>query len=176
MSNRNKEQKSKKAPSTVQKGGTGSSQSSGGEGQHSLLMAQQVTHYEGPIPDPETLNRYEQIAPGTAERIIAMAEKEQSHRHEIESTVVSAQTSDVRDERKAEARGQWFALFFCTMAIAAGAYSIHAGHPGWGIVLCGATLASVVGIFITRRNGKNDTPPNHTAEPTPTEQAESEQQ
>jgi len=37
----------------------------------------------GPLPSPETLERYEKICQGAADRIITMAEKEQDYRHKI---------------------------------------------------------------------------------------------
>lgn len=41
--------------------------------------------YLGPIPHPEHLERYESILPGAADRLIAMAEKEQEHKNRWES-------------------------------------------------------------------------------------------
>jgi uncharacterized membrane protein len=37
---------------------------------------QQVIHHRGPIPDPETLKKYNEVLPGAADRIFAMAEKD----------------------------------------------------------------------------------------------------
>lgn len=45
-----------------------------------LLVQQQLR--VGPLPDSEELARYDEIVPGAAERIIAMAEKEQAFAHE----------------------------------------------------------------------------------------------
>ncbi len=42
--------------------------------------------YAGPLPPASELNAYEQILPGAAERILAMTEKEQSHRHQSEDS------------------------------------------------------------------------------------------
>jgi uncharacterized membrane protein len=39
--------------------------------------------FSGPIPPPQILGDYDKVQPGFAERIIAMAEREQSHRHGI---------------------------------------------------------------------------------------------
>ncbi|WP_169559391.1 DUF2335 domain-containing protein [Sneathiella chinensis] len=38
----------------------------------------------GPLPAPEEFAKYEEVQEGTADRIIRLTEKEQSHRHEIE--------------------------------------------------------------------------------------------
>lgn len=40
----------------------------------------QQAHYQGPLPLPNHFEGYERVLPGSAERIIAMAEKEQDHR------------------------------------------------------------------------------------------------
>ncbi len=42
-----------------------------------------VAEYQGPIPPPQMLARYEEIVPGAGERILAMAEKEQQNRHSM---------------------------------------------------------------------------------------------
>ncbi|MBB2206443.1 DUF2335 domain-containing protein [Gluconacetobacter takamatsuzukensis] len=44
-------------------------------------------NYSGPLPPPDQLARYEQIMPGAVDRLIAMAEREQLHRLEIEKTI-----------------------------------------------------------------------------------------
>lgn len=44
--------------------------------------------YSGPIPPPEHLARYEQIKPGLADEIMALAKNEQAHRHKIERMAI----------------------------------------------------------------------------------------
>lgn len=51
---------------------------------HSLEM--RIT--SGPIPSPEVFREYEDILPGSADRILAMAELQQAHRHSLESDVI----------------------------------------------------------------------------------------
>ncbi len=41
---------------------------------------EQKQFYSGPIPDPESLQKYENISPGFANRLLTMAEVEQSSR------------------------------------------------------------------------------------------------
>ena len=41
----------------------------------------------GPLPPPEILAQYEQILPGSAERIMVMAENQAEHRQSLEETV-----------------------------------------------------------------------------------------
>lgn len=46
--------------------------------------------FEGPIPPPALLREYDNILPGAAERIIAMAENEGRHRQALENKAVEA--------------------------------------------------------------------------------------
>lgn len=50
----------------------------------------------GPLPPPAALEQFERIAPGSAERIIRMAESEQAHRHALESASAQTQRDAVR--------------------------------------------------------------------------------
>lgn len=43
--------------------------------------------WQGPLPHPEALIRYNDAQPGAADRIIKMAEKEQRHRHFVEKLI-----------------------------------------------------------------------------------------
>jgi uncharacterized membrane protein len=50
--------------------------------------------FSGPIAHPKHLKLYEDIAPGSAERIIAMAEKQQNHHINMDETIVKAEIGD----------------------------------------------------------------------------------
>lgn len=43
-----------------------------------------VVEYQGPLPTAGQLDKYELVLPGAAERIVTMAEKEQTNRHFLE--------------------------------------------------------------------------------------------
>lgn len=45
--------------------------------------------YSGPVPHPSHLREYEEILPGSAERILLMAERAQNHNQEMERTIVN---------------------------------------------------------------------------------------
>jgi uncharacterized membrane protein len=42
--------------------------------------------HSGPLPPPEDLAKYNMIVPDAAERILRMAEKQQAHRMELETS------------------------------------------------------------------------------------------
>ncbi len=57
-----------------------------------------VTHVEfsGPLPPPGMLEAYERVVPGSAERLLKMAEKEQSNVHRLRSgTLFSAMLGQI---------------------------------------------------------------------------------
>ncbi|HHC4718874.1 TPA: DUF2335 domain-containing protein [Escherichia albertii] len=38
-------------------------------------------HFQGPVPPPSMLKKYDQLVPGLANRLVELTEKEQAHRH-----------------------------------------------------------------------------------------------
>ena len=42
------------------------------------------SEFSGPIPPPNIIKGYEEVLPGSADRILAMAEKQSNHRQEME--------------------------------------------------------------------------------------------
>lgn len=53
-----------------------------------MAMTIVARSHRGPLPDPETYAGYEHVLPGSAERILRMAEREQEHRHVSESRLI----------------------------------------------------------------------------------------
>lgn len=50
--------------------------------------------FSGPIPHPDIIEKYEQILPGAADRIISMAEKQASHRQDMEKAMIKSEARD----------------------------------------------------------------------------------
>lgn len=53
-----------------------------------VLRAIKQESFSGPIPHPELLQKYDEVKPGFAERIISMAERQLDHRINCEDKVV----------------------------------------------------------------------------------------
>lgn len=111
--------------------------------------------YEGPLPIPRHFAEYEEILPGSAERILQMAEKRHESRIEAEKVMISIQKSlteaEIRDkveERIEKRRGQIFALVICTFLIAAGVTAICQGHPGAGATIITACVVGLASVFV----------------------------
>jgi len=131
--------------------------SQSGQTSEKQLVAMQ-TEFRGPLPPPELLQRYEEIHPGTAERIIQQFERETQHRHAIEHKVVDAQIHNQQDEALMSRRGQMFAFFIgivglVSSALCIGTASIPAqAWAGGGIG--GISLATLAGAFLYGRKAK----------------------
>jgi len=102
----------------------GQSQFSGAQPQ--FLARVQGTVFQGPLPPPEILAKYNDAVPNGAERILAMAEKNQQHRQSLELAVIPA---GVRSERVGQILG--FVLYLATLA--SGTYLVATGKDTIGL-------------------------------------------
>ncbi len=100
--------------------------------------------HRGPLPSAKEFQRYDQALPGAADRILAMAEREQTHRHAIEHHVV---TEDVRLKK----RSPWFAFVALCAMLAVVGYIAYLGHPTSATALGGGVLIGVVALFLGQR-------------------------
>lgn len=131
----------------------------------SKILTQRTTttamQFSGPVPPPNLLMQYEQISPGLANRMVLMAERESSHRQQIEVKIVDSHCADQTAFHVEVKRGQVLATAITIFAIAAGAYTANQGHEIAGGIL-GA--AGIGGIAINLILGRNARPANSGAE------------
>ncbi|MFN7543319.1 MAG: DUF2335 domain-containing protein [Acidobacteriota bacterium] len=112
--------------------------------------------FSGPLPPPSVLRDYEEFVPGSAERIIAMAEKQGDHRRRLESEHLAIGRL-VIEKSFAEARaGQVCAVIVCFLFLAAGIYLAIDGREIAASVIGGAGMAAIVTAFLTSRKDSAD--------------------
>lgn len=99
--------------------------------------------FSGPYPHPKHLKGYEEILPGSAERIFNMTEAEMKHRHKMEEKVLDSAVG--RD-----ARGQILGVVSTLAALGAATYLSMNDHDGVAITIIGVIVA-VTGIFVLRK-------------------------
>jgi len=90
------------------------------------------------------LAAYNQVFPGCAERVVAMAESQSAHRQELERTVVTGNVA-------AEKRGQNYAFVLGALAIIGGIILIALGKDVQGLVAIISALGTLAGVFIWGR-------------------------
>lgn len=111
--------------------------------------------WEGPLPSPEDLRRYEEILPGAANRILEMAEKQQAHNHNQESASLENERIVLETAKAIVAsntsRSKWglvSALLVALIGIGIGGWLTYLGKGGYGLTFVFAPLVSLVGVFV----------------------------
>lgn len=120
--------------------------------QKSLVAA---LKYSGPLPPPDLLCQYSNAVPDGAERIMRMAEREQSHRHEITVSLTNNESILIKSEAQLSLAGQIFAFLFAMSALACSTVVAIYGHPTAGTIIGTGTVAAVVYAFVSGRRKKN---------------------
>lgn len=103
-------------------------------------LVQKTEIFVGPIPSPSHLMEYEKIGTGFADRIIAMAEKEQNHNIEMNK---EAQRLAARDSKM----GMIFSLITILSTLLAGTILILNGKSVEGLVSLLVGLGTIVSLF-----------------------------
>lgn len=120
----------------------------------SFITREVMERYSGPLPHPKILSGYEQILPGTADRIVAMAEREQEHRHDMQNKMMKTESRD-------SALGVFFAFILSIMCIVAAVIIVWKVPNAVGALssafLGASGMISVIITFIksTRRNSSD---------------------
>jgi uncharacterized membrane protein len=109
-------------------------------GKNSVFHSQSH-RFEGPVPDPESLQKYEAIQAGFANRLITMAEKEQEARH-----------SFINNGMKHEFRYNYISITIAFIITIAGlsvcAYGYSLGYATESTALISVGIVSIVGAFM----------------------------
>ena len=96
--------------------------------------------FSGPLPPPSLLAQYNEIIPNGAERMLAMAEKQASHRENLETQVIKNNLARQRE-------GSWFAFILVLVALVGGMFLIYAGKNVYGLAAIITALVSLAGVF-----------------------------
>ena len=114
-----------------------------------LVSAQMQTFCSGPLPPPEAFEKYELILPGSADRILSMAEKQSEHRRELEKIVI-------RSEQGRASKGLWFGFLIGIISIIGGIVLIWFDKSVSGFIVILSTLVSLVALFVLGKKEKKD--------------------
>lgn len=107
--------------------------------------------FTGPLPHPRILRQYNDALTNGADRIMAMTEREQEHRHRMQEKLVEAQIADQQREREERKRGQTFGLLIGLFAVAAGSLTAILDHPWVGGGIGSAGVIGLVSVFVSGR-------------------------
>jgi uncharacterized membrane protein len=124
-----------------------------------------TTHYQGIVPHPDVLRGLDEIVPGTAARLVKLAEEESLHRRELEIKAneanISAQQYQLRiaeQQSKAVFRsdllGQIAGFIVCLACISASVYLGVNGHDWLAGTLALIPTGALIRAFVLNRKSK----------------------
>lgn len=118
-----------------------------------VVMEMIQGEFSGPIPPPNIIEGYEKVLPGSADRIISMAERQSEHRQKMEQKMINAESRD-------SLLGVVFAFILGIGCIVAAVIMVFLVPQNAGAIagsLLGVTgIGSITSSFIssTRRNNR----------------------
>lgn len=130
-------------------------------------VQQTITHYQGIVPHPDILRGLDEVVPGTAERLIRLAEEESNHRRELEIKAndanISAQQYQLQiTEQQTQAVfrsdlvGQIAGLIVCLACIGGAIYLGINEHDELAGVLALIPTAALIRAFVLNRKSKQE--------------------
>jgi len=137
------------------------------------IQQQTVTHYQGAIPPPEILRGLDELVPGTAERLIALANEESLHRRAMEMKITDANITAQQTQLQIAAQqsrsvfrsdflGQIAGLIVCIICVAGSVYLGLKDHHAPAIALAAIPTAAIIRAFtFSGKNKFNPPAENH---------------
>ena len=107
-----------------------------------------MTAYKGPVPKLEDLAKYDQVLPGSANRILTMAQQQAKHRQELEKVILY---SGIKDSK----RGQILGFVLVIVITILGFIFIMSGrrkHRKLGLII--TVVGSIKGVLLYVRNNE----------------------
>lgn len=114
------------------------------------------------------MEAYKRISPDFPERFMGLVEREQTHRHASETTMIQAGVREVQDRASETKRGQWFGLILA-MSMMIGSFAmILKGYSVEGLSVLGGTIVTMAGAFVYKQHvRKSVQKPQTKPEPSP---------
>ncbi len=106
-----------------------------------MMKVARAISFSGPLPPPEALERYNQVLPGAADRILSMAEQQSKHRQGLERIVVESNAHSQK-------AGVWLGFVVAMTAVVGGIALILYGKNVYGLAAVLGALVSLAGVFI----------------------------
>ena len=106
----------------------------------SAIAVKTEQSFSGPLPPPQILDHYNQIVPGSAEKIISLWETQVMHRQELEKKAIG---SDIIQSYY----GATLGFIIAMSSIGAGTFLAYIGRPSEGLAAIITALVGLVGVY-----------------------------
>jgi uncharacterized membrane protein len=116
-----------------------------------LERVERHASFSGPLPPPELFEEYERILPGSAHRLLTLAERQSAHRQRLEA-------STTEGGLKFRSRGQWLAFAVILAGLIIGGFLAYHDKSLEGLGTMLLTLGGIVTALIYSRtkNGREE--------------------
>lgn len=113
-----------------------------------IIAASQMEIVSGPLPHPRLLKDYDNLIKDGAERIMAMAEKQQESRIEGEKETRRINTHIANEQLKLQSRGQIIALIVILIIFGLVVLFTFTGHEPVAYILLGIGVVGIISAFM----------------------------
>jgi len=104
-----------------------------------------VQIWQGPVPHPEDLKRFDKVVPGTGKKLINQFIKQSDHRMSIENKVVSSNI-------KKESIGQIFGFTLMLLIIAGGFTMVFLDKDVVGMLFAASGFGGILALFFAQKS------------------------
>lgn len=104
-------------------------------------LIQKAEMYQGPLPLPNHFREYEEILEGSAERLLAMVERQSAHRQLIEKVTIRG------DSARAWV-GVFVGGFLALCCVVGGIALVFHGQAAAGATIATASVVGLAGVFV----------------------------
>lgn len=122
-----------------------------------IKKVEKYLEYSSPIPPPEVFLGYEDVLPGSADRILKMVEKQMEHRLAAETKQlehrIKTESKLVDSETKLNYLGLFSGFIIAILGLSGAVYLGANDKPVSSGVLSVGTLASLVSVFVSGKSG-----------------------
>lgn len=105
--------------------------------------------FNGPLPAPEDFQQYEKVLPGAADRILSMAEKQLSHRTDLEKEIVA------KNFRQSSI-GQYIGGILALICLGVSCWLGTNGHDWLGGIIATTTVIGIITVFVLNQRANNE--------------------
>ena len=111
---------------------------------------EEVTVYQGPVPQYEDLVKYDELIPNGAERFMVMAEQERIDRNKLKNRELDRDENYINKEHKGKIISLIISLIIIIAFLSLCAYGFKLGYPTQSASVLGACLLGIIG-YVTRQ-------------------------
>jgi uncharacterized membrane protein len=123
------------------------------------IIIQKVEMLSGPLPPPVVLEQYDNVMPGLANRIVAMAETTLAHDQEVQTKILDADIRASNRDHVYRSMGMVIALLALFGMLFLVAWLAHINKPYLAGLFSAVSIGVIIGKFIQGKIGNNILPP-----------------